>query len=282
MKAKWLIEHFDNDNSFHRLYEECKALGYSAELIRYHPVAQGSVDRFASDNPVIIQASLQFGQEMMQRFTHWIPGWWFTKAKYECTYYYAHLQRHLFNDRFIMMPRACFPSRAQTLYDEMGQDDCLFIRPSSGFKTFTGKVFDKYLLHQDWDWVEEFTKPEDIIVVSSPKNIRAEYRFVVVCQDVITGSLYKEMGSSKRRELDINIEFDKLSLEKAKEVIADGWQPDPVYVMDICIGWDNKSYLLEIGTFNCAGLYACDLTTVVTCVSEEAERQYLNYIAMRT
>ena len=59
----------------------------------------------------------------------------------------------------------------------------------------------------------------------------------------------------------------------AEEMLsAIDWRPDPAFVMDICES-DGRLFLLELNSFGCAGLYACDLDAVVNAVSELAKRQ---------
>jgi hypothetical protein len=46
--------------------------------------------------------------------------------------------------------------------------------------------------------------------------------------------------------------------------------------MDICKTKDGKFSLLEIGAFNCAGLYNCNLDKIVTEVSKVTEDIWLD------
>jgi hypothetical protein len=108
-------------------------------------------------------------------------------------------------------------------------------------------------------------KPEDLIVLSSDKRSRLNREWRLVCSKgtVITGSRYKTAGMvDYRRELPDNVK------EFAENVIATEWQPDPIYVLDICSDHDGKLYLLEIGAFSVAGLYHCDFDLIVKAVEQ--------------
>ena len=43
--------------------------------------------------------------------------------------------------------------------------------------------------------------------------------------------------------------------------------------MDVCES-DEKLYVLELNSFSCSGLYACDLSEVIRTASEIAEREW--------
>jgi hypothetical protein len=167
-----------------------------------------------------------------------------------------------------MLPRNEVKRRKQELYSLFGKEDCIFIRPSSGFKTFTGKLFTKEKFEIDWPWVEQFTEPENLVIVSTPKDIKAEWRFVVAENEVITGGIYR-----LDNKLLYKREYPNEALDLAKE-IAKKFSPDPMYVIDICQGADDNFYLLEIGSFSCAGLYECDMVPIVERASQVALKEW--------
>ena len=267
MNVKWLIEDWDQENNYLRLAEEVKRQGYECELIKYLPMESGNYDRFSQNECVVVQSSLNLAGQLM-REKKWVPGPWLNLREYECSYYYAYLGKYLFNDNYIMMPVNDFKRTKDRWFDELGMVDCLFIRPSSGFKTFTGKVFSKEHFDKDWEWVEEFCDPESLIVVSTPKNIKAEWRFVAANDDIISGSMYRLNGHTNHKN-----EWPDGAINLAKAV-AKIYHPDPMYTIDICQGADDKFYLLEVGSFSCAGLYSCDMEPIVTTASEIALKEW--------
>jgi hypothetical protein len=140
----------------------------------------------------------------------------------------------------------------------------VFIRPDAGDKPFTGQVFTKEDIEGKlWQISTEDMKPEDLILLSSDKSRRLNREWRVVCSKgkVITGSRYKTAGIvDYRRELPDDVKAF------TETVIATEWQPDPIYVVDICSMTDGTLYLLEIGSFNVAGLYHCDFDLIVEAV----------------
>ncbi len=268
MKPKWLIEHFDDRNSTQLLIEEVKRQGYEFEAIHYEPFQSGNYNVFNKNDCVIVQSSINFAQQMMREKPDWIPGVWLTEINYRCQSYYAHLGEYLFNDRYIMMPRNDVRRSLKYLHDYVGKEKHLFIRPDSALKPFTAKVFRLENFDIDWTWVEEFTNPESLIVISSPKKIIGEWRFIVVDKKVITGCQYEYNG-----ELNITSGYSE-GAKKLADKVAETYQPDPVFVIDICQGVDEEFYLLELGAFSVAGLYACDMKAIVETVSEFALKEW--------
>ncbi|MEM6689799.1 MAG: ATP-grasp domain-containing protein, partial [Planctomycetota bacterium] len=108
--------------------------------------------------------------------------------------------------------------------------------------------------------------PESVVVVSSPKRIVAEWRYVIAKGEVVAGSKYIDAGE----EVSLQAE-DPLALEFAQMVTAEGYEPDPVWVLDVCCTADGRYHLVEIGGFSFASIYGCDKDAVVQSVSAVAE-----------
>jgi hypothetical protein len=268
MKPKWVVEDFAQDNNYHRLIEEVKKQGYECVAIKYEPFQSGSFEHYGPEDCVIVQSSLQLASQLLKE-KKWVPNAWLNLKAYECQAYYAHLGQYLFNDNYVMMPRAEVTRRKDWIYQTFGRQNCVFIRPSSGFKTFTGQVFDLETFDNDWQWIIDFTDPQDLVVISTPKNIEAEWRFVVANKTVVTGSLYRNNGMREYTLENLDTQASQLATK-----IAEAYQPDPVYVVDICRAKDGNVYLLEIGSFSCAGLYGCDMEKIVSTVSKIAIKEW--------
>jgi hypothetical protein len=108
--------------------------------------------------------------------------------------------------------------------------------------------------------------PENLVVVSSPKNIINEWRLVISQGEIIAASQYRDKFGKKY----ISGADDKV-LDYAKNVLIETcFEPDPVWVLDICEKEDGSLKIVEIGIFSCAGLYACDMSKIVENVSSVA------------
>jgi len=268
MKPKWIIEDFAPDNSFGALADEVKRQGMECELIQYLPFQSGSYDIYDEKDCVIFQGSINLAQQL-QRDKKWIPGMWLTPKNYECTKYYAHLGKYLFNSLYVMMPRAEVKRRMDWLYNEcFGPYEQLFIRPNSGLKPFTAGLCSRLNFDYFWRWVDDFTEPESIIVVSTPKVVKQEWRFICTKDGVLTGCQYE-----KSREFKTHPGYPEKAGALAAEVAAT-YQPDPIFVVDICLGETDNYYLMEIGSFSVAGLYACNMQPIVGRASEIALKEW--------
>lgn len=282
MKLKWIIEDFDADNRFDVLAEEAKKQGHIVDIIKYVPFQSGSYNNFGNNDCVVTNTSINLAKQL-QREKEWIPGPWLNSRAYECTSYYAYLGKYHINSDYVMLPRSEVERNLTFLRKSFGSEEgALFIRPSSGHKTFTGKVFHEKSWKSDWEWVEEFTDKESIVIISSPKTIVREWRFIAAEEKIITGSLYREkigpISSEKYREIDItNNKKDVAAQIKAEDVLSEKYLPDPVFVIDICEDINGDLYLLEIGSFCCAGLYNCNVSRIVEVVSKIALKEWKDF-----
>jgi hypothetical protein len=277
MKPKWLIEHFDDKNGTRDLIAEVRRQGYEVSTIEYEPLQKGSIDAIGPEECVITQTSIDVARQIMKE-KKWVPGPWLTAKNYECTSYYPHLGKFLLNDPYVMMPRKEIPRHLSLLHKWVGKDLKLFIRPNSGLKPFTAQVFNcscdvklaneegiwkTPLFDKDWHWVEEFTEPDTLIVIAGPKKIQAEYRFVIAGTDVVTGCTYMP---------EIAVGYTQAARDLAAEV-AKAYQPDPMFIVDICFDGE-KYWLMEIGAFSVAGLYACKMEDIVPAAVKMAKKEW--------
>lgn len=269
MKPKWVIEDFEPDNKFGELAEEVKRQGMECEVIRYTPFQSGSYDIFEDTDCVLFQGSINLAQQLL-REKKWIPNAWLTAKNYECTTYFAHFGKYLLNDHYIILPRAEATRQMDRIFHEyLGKYEAVFCRPNSGLKPFTAGVFHTLNIKSFWDWVEEFTEPDALIVFSTPKEILCEWRFICANKEIITGCQYE-----KDKGLSFSHGYPEEAKAFAQEIASNKFQPDPMYTIDVCLNADKEYKLLEINSFSCAGLYACDMGVIVERASEIALKEW--------
>ena len=287
-KPIWLIEDFDEDNSRLSLIEEVRRQGMQCEVIcpicySYLPYLSTKLpsgkricDLFENDACVIFQGSLNLARQL-QREKSWIPGVWCSLHNFKCSVYYPYFAKFLLNSEYFFVPVADLLRRKDELYRRFAVDTCLFVRPDSGFKTFTGRPIPYEEFSSDYEWMVEFSDPDSLALISNPKPIDAEYRFVVAERKVIAGSTYRIDGDLKYIPVDLKSDRDRGAWEFLDSVFEEKeiWTPDPVFVVDVCISNDNY-YILELNSFSCSGLYACDLQAVVKSASDLAVKEWLD------
>ncbi|MFO0924893.1 MAG: ATP-grasp domain-containing protein [Pirellulales bacterium] len=191
-----------------------------------------------------------------------------TVEHFFCSYYYAHLGKYLLNRDYIMIPFAEIPRCQDFLFQSLGRSDRLFVRPDSPLKLFTGMTISRSTFERDIQFMGFYDFPrEALVVVSSPKTIVAEWRYVIADRRVVAGSQYMDGSTLIARSTE-----DSRALAFAQSVLESGFEPDPVWVLDVCKTDDGQYHLLEIGGFSFAGLYACDKEAIVGEVSKVAAR----------
>lgn len=281
MKPIWLIQDYQDEDSYKKLANEVIKQGMDVSFI---PCVREDMRHYVNDKsesvvsnskgiidrPIIIQASMNAVKYIQKQKPHWIPNAWTTWANYECSKYYAHIGQYLLNDDYIMMPLSEVKRRIDYLFNTIGDGNSVFIRPSSGYKYFTGQLFTRDTFIKDWQWVESFAMPETLLVVSSPKKILQEYRFVVVDHVIITGSTYNKDTKSYTVLNKLDDVFNQ-----AQDILNDiTYTPDDIFILDIAWHESGAYNILELNSFSCAGLYACDLSIIVKQASELAIRNY--------
>lgn len=221
---------------------------------------------FNEDDCVVCYVSLGFG-EQIKREARWIPGVYHNSEQFRCINYYAALGKYLLNRKSLIIPFWLLQDAKDFVYERFGLDDCIFVRPDSGNKVFTGQLIKKEEFDDDLGHVT--LSPGELVVVAEPRNVVNEWRFVVADGKVITGSQY--VCDDKLFRLRCT---DDKAWQLAQEIADQRYDPDRLYCIDICQTKAGNYYLLEIGCFSCAGFYACNLEIIVREASRIALDQW--------
>lgn len=138
----------------------------------------------------------------------------------------------------------------------------VFARPLKDNKLFTGGLFNSndLLTHINGKILNEGNKDEKLLI-SSRKNITAEYRLFVVDGIIVTGSLYK-----LRNQLTLSDYVDSDVLDFANDCL-DIWQPSLAFVLDIAIT-DIGCRIVEVNNIASAGLYKADVSKIVNALEK--------------
>ena len=267
--VKWLLEKDVFEENLERLEKEIVKQGMEFSSISYIPFKGEITYPFGDDACVICYGSLNLVARM-QREVPWVPGSWCTLKNFECTTYYTHFGKFLLNQDYMMMPLQEVLRLQNTIYERYGIDGCIFVRPNSGFKPFTGCVMPHNEISADAFGYGYYHEDASLlVVVSEPKIIDVEWRFVIADKKVIAGSQYRRDG-----KLCIASGYDKDGFEFAQQVAQSEWEPDAMYVLDVCRQHDGDCRLLEINAFSTSGLYQCDLAPIVSEAKRIAIREY--------
>lgn len=273
-KATWIIENFTGDNSYDSLIKEAQTQGHDTLVMGVKNHFEFDKSKVKDNSCVIFQGSIQMARFMKEQLPTCYPVSWNNMEAFKCSKFYPHLGKHLFNDRYAMVSVNELKRQKWDYYSMFGKQALIFVRPDDGDKSFTGGLLDIIDFDRFWEnKISSLAKPEDLVVVSTPKKIMGEWRFVVTNQkEIITYSTYQYQGQVAKVP-----GAPTGAIEKCKEVLNEGYFPDPVFVIDICEDSDGNFWLLELGSFSSCGLYACDMNKIVKRVSKIAEEEYDRY-----
>ncbi|QHS09148.1 ATP-grasp domain-containing protein [Sinimarinibacterium sp. NLF-5-8] len=241
-------------------------------------VSERQIDAFnESEQPIIAYGSIQFIRQF-QRWTKGIvPG---SYAPFERLRYSNVAPRMvdvgLLNDNYLMLPW-CEVKRGWswllTAAPTGGEPmPGLFVRPDASHKPFAGQVFATYP-HTQGREIDDTT----LCVFAPAKRLEAEYRVVIANRQVVTASQYMQDGEPCVQPFEI--ESDPETLGLAQRIAEMPWQPDICYTADIGL-WEGHPKLIEINSFSCAGLYACDYAKIIEAVSHAAMLEYTGALTL--
>jgi hypothetical protein len=147
-----------------------------------------------------------------------------------------------------------------------------FIRPSEDLKQFSGQIMNGQEIVNFLTDAKECASSgsyhlssDTMIVLDTPQEIQAEWRWFVVAGKIISGSMYRFKGQlHKARELDVDV------INEA-QTFADKWLPNNCCVMDLALV-DDKLKVIEFNCINASGFYDHDVDAIFKALWEYHER----------
>ena len=230
---------------------------------------QGWMDE--GSGPIIAYGCHRFIKEVYK--LPWLPGAYPQPGDEEANlnapvYMVKYPSETLLNNNFIFVP-ILEVIRNPEFFFKIFDTNQLFVKDAIAFKRFSAKVLDrneivKYLsLYKDTHFIDD----DSMILLSSHKPILSEHRFVIVNSNVVAHSTYRYNDI-----LDIRIDVPQEALDFAQDM-AKIWSPAKCYTIDVAMT-ETGPKILELNSFSCAGLYACDLQKVVLEVSRQAREDF--------
>ena len=277
MVVDFLVERYSNDQTEERLLESIKLQGHNLTLVKNLPFYGGAeidgIYRFSNtilpdDRPCVFIGSLNLSKKLRYFGCSYITyrGNWCNLPQYACHKYYPHLRGNLLNYDYVMLPFGDLWPRWNDLQSYLGTES-LFIRPDAGDKPFTGMVVRDI---GDLRKIECTARPDDLVLISTPKQIKSEHRIVVIDGVAVAGSMYRNQG--------LLSEYGGLTeeLKQYAEYIAKLHQPDRAFVVDICYpeGTGKTPRVVELNSFSCSGFYTCNTDVIVKEIASLAIREF--------
>ena len=266
---KWIIQdNIFNEAFFDKLLEYLNRMDIPFELVKCVPFTGDMLPEPIVDGPAIAIGSYSYTNKA--KALGWKPGSW-TNENFDYRVWSEKWKGLCLNE----------PALVCNFADVPKTDDLFFLRPCADDKIFTGCVY-SWNEYNAWKQkINSLVKDNTTIdlhhdtpvVVAEPKHIVSEYRFVVVNSKVITGSLYRDNGRKVNAYTDSVFSVQKEVQSHETELLAfvdkvvATWTPADVFVVDIALH-DGQYYVLEMGNFNSAGLYACDIQKIINALED--------------
>jgi ATP-grasp domain, R2K clade family 3 len=267
IKVNWIVEAgiLEHDTFVGDLPKAIIDSGAHVHLSRYVPFSDDQdYGGLGSEQCVVLYGNHNYVSKCKVGF---VPGAYGLTQNTSVQHYYTQIPLNwlLNGDKFTILPFGVIKQDHQRAYDFVHSTK-FFMRPLSGFKTFPGQVFKEETIDFEFNSTQKLSSVmEDTLCMIAPvKKLIAEYRFIIVNNEVVGGSQYR-----RDDKLDVRRDYSNDALRMAKRMAMHSWQPDLVYTCDVADTEDGP-YIIEINSFSCAGLYACDLSNVVKRVNEVA------------
>jgi hypothetical protein len=275
MGLTWLLDDKCFDENLPELKEELTLQGIKYITGEYRPFGQPiewsgqfdhirDIDDNYDSNYYFAYGSLQFVKRL--RSCDPFLQTWCNLEQLACNYYYPRLSKFLFNQDHAFLPYGELIDKEEWVFSTFGVNNCVFMRPSSGFKEFTGQVYEK----KYWKGMIELSntqiQPEDLVVIAKPQYISAEYRVIIGPNGPITCSMTHLDRKLYVTKID---SFEKRLYDYVSKVLDRiTYEPDPMWVMDIACDYKDNLSVLEVNSMSCSGFYACDLSKIVGAIKE--------------
>lgn len=277
-KSKWLIDNYLIETSYHDALDGIlKKMGYEVIVDKYIPFSQKPENyHYSDDDCVVMYGSIGF-VNLYSKGRNFIPGAYYQEKALETLSYVTNIDKNemLANQDYVFTTFKDFVRRKDFFYGIFNSNK-VFIRPNSGFKTFTGLPIHYDEFDYEINTLKSLTSVVDdtLILVSSCKKISAEYRFFICNREVVAGSQYK-----KDEELFISKNYSESAFEVAKMMTKNLWQPDLAYACDVGI-INGEPKIIELNAFSCSGFYACNIEDIIDSVNRIAIMEFNNEISI--
>lgn len=180
------------------------------------------------------------------------------------------------NEKAVFVPFCRFVEQKNWWYEIFNTSE-LFIRPNSGFKTFTGCTIKWGDFDYEINSLKQLTGVIDstIIMVAPARSIIAETRYIIANKKVIHSAAYRH--HTIRYSDGGYVSYQSEEADALAEKVAKWpYQPDFAYVVDIAMTRDHGNTfdvfpkILEFNAFCSAGFYTTYYEDIVNNINDVA------------
>ena len=264
---KYIVENFTKESSYIDLVKAIKSEGHDLKEIKGE-FKYSDIEGYDSESPVLFLGSINMTKIVSERLYRCYPVIYCHRPSYLCSRYMSYFGKYLFNDRYAIISLRELQRQRFLYYGIFGKEALIFIRPDSGEKPFQAQLLDILDLDRFCDTNKNIE--HELVVVSTPKTINWEGRFIVTNKkEIIAYSTYQFQGQVTKIP-----SVPGKTNDLVKELLNISYYPDSIFVMDICEDGDNNFWLLELNSFSSSGLYECNKVDIVKRVSAIAEEEW--------
>jgi len=279
MKVNWIFEKYLFEEYENQLVSTIKNSGQNCYLLDDSywdfDFDRSVKEKYKEEDCVIFYGSLNLGQRLW-RETNFIPGIFLTIENYECYKYYSYYGDKLVNSEYMLLGINDVKRMNKMFFDKFGSDE-MFIRPSNGYKTFTGQLLSKKNFEYEFDIFMKtyFIEDNQLVLIAPKQNVREENRFIIINENGIN-----RIVDGNKYMIDREVLTERIVDEEAWkycESVINNYTPDKAFTIDIAKMDDGIYKVLEIGSFCCAGWYNMDLGKVVKEINNLCITEYNDY-----
>jgi hypothetical protein len=271
MKPLWLLDSYLLERSVPesgQLFQSALlAAGCDVSTFSYDPrkrLLSGSLPDL-SGRPVMTYGSYAFVRHVLAAVAPTLPcpGSFMRTDDLAFHRFAAHIGDLLLSDDFHLLPFAELKRRPPP-------DRDVFVRPDKVTKSFTGFRIPADAFEFEIGCLDRVARvgADELVVIANVKPIDLECRYVIADGKVVAKSTYgwdESFVPSTRTDA----RCDAVALEVARR----DWQPDTVYTCDVALT-EGRGRVVELNSFSCSGLYACDTDAVAKAVTASIVEEY--------
>lgn len=247
----WLVENcFSEDMG--PIVQSLKELDQEVHVVKPQPFTSGEqiIPAGSEDAKIMTLGSIQ----LLYKLNRFLPGGagWADFKKFDCLTYYGYFGENLLNSNYYIYPLNDLERRLSKLWNVYGGQ--VFIRPTSGTKTFPSGIYTPETLKSIYDslWNQDQHIP---VLISPAQKIKNEYRFFIAKDHVVDGSQYRD-ESGRYSVVPLEGRIANQARAFANQVLKECiWRPEPMFVMDVCVTQEGFK-VVELNSFSCSGWYA--------------------------
>ncbi len=260
-----VVDNYDSETT-QKITQYCLSKDIPVEIVKYQPFSEiQKVVTGLDRRDVIFFGSINMANWCRKK-TKWL-GVWLDQKEFECSSYYCRFGEYLINSDYLFMPLSEFLRRSTEFFDHFGDE--IFIRPNSGNKTFTGNILTRSGISYEIKSLTRVPLDDQMVILSSKKEIGQEYRLFVFDDKIVAGSQYHENGCLLTLP-----EVPPHIMDYAQDVVKTAIFGN--YTLDIGVVGDRIG-VVEINSVTCSGMYDCNIGAIVDAAVQSLKNELESY-----